>query len=119
MVVVVGVSIYLELANGRHLVLYRWNFVCLTTAVHARLATNMIFEVLGENKKYRINGERVPGVLVGPILIKAIFSGTKSPPIEGRCALAHCPNSSNTGTAHVYSHDCASTPHRAPRSVRM
>jgi hypothetical protein len=104
MVVVVGVSIYLELANGRQLVLYRWNFVCLTTAVHARLATNMIFEVLGENKKYRINGERVPGVLVGPILIKAIFSGTKSPPIEGRCALAHW---TDTGTAHVYSHDNA------------
>jgi hypothetical protein len=47
---------------------------------------------------------------------KAVFSGTKSPPIEGRCALAHCPD---TGNAHVYSHDCAGTPHRAPCSIRM
>ena len=47
---------------------------------------------------------------------KAVFSGTKSPPIEGRCALAHCPD---TGTAHVYSHDCAGTSHRATRPIRM
>ena len=30
--------------------------------------------------------------------IKAVFSSPKSPPIGGRCALAHCPD---TGTAHV------------------
>jgi hypothetical protein len=57
----------------------------------------------------------VPRSTVGT-RIKAVFSGTKSPPIEGRCALAHYPY---TGTAHVYSHDCAGTPHRAPRSIRM
>ena len=43
---------------------------------------------------------------------KAVFTSTKSPPNEGRCALAH---SVDTETAHVlvysmvYSHDCAVT----------
>ena len=48
--------------------------------------------------------------------IKAVSTSTKYPPNEGKCALAH---RADTGTAHVYSHDRAGTPHRAPRSVRM
>ena len=48
--------------------------------------------------------------------IKAVFSGTKSPPNKSRCALAH---RADIGTTHVYSHDRVGTSHRAPRSVRM
>ena len=47
---------------------------------------------------------------------KTVLSGTKSPPKEGNCALAH---RADTGTVHVYSHDRAGTPHRASRSVQM
>ena len=41
---------------------------------------------------------------------------TKSCPMVGNFALAHC---SDTGTTHVYSQERAGTSHRTPRSVRM
>ncbi len=67
-----------------------------------------------------IGGDLVPEntafIQVHRTRTKAVFSGTTSPQIEGMCALAHC---LDTRTAHVYSHDCAGTPHRAHCSIRM
>jgi hypothetical protein len=51
-----------------------------------------------------------------PTCTKLALSETKSCPMEGTYALAHC---LDTGTTHVYSRDRAGTSHRAPRSVRM
>jgi hypothetical protein len=67
----------------------------------------------------------LPGWPNKPVLIEvsllstyteAVLSGSKSCPVEGRYALAHW---TDTITTHVYSHDRAGTPHRAPRSIRI